>query len=744
MMLHILLKKTIEKYFSTIGVIVEKQTEIMDNDINLITNKDIDDYTHDIKQHQYQYYNNKHIHMHKIKTYDLLNKYIERIIHREIIKDNVDIYDILSKHIDDEYIKFLQINLIDDQIEILFTSIIYYQSNDRGIWNLFCRYGKTRLSSLFCHANNYKKILILVPSLYLVNQTYSTWKEFFNKSSIKKVCCIENNISIVNIEEFYLSNESCVFITTYHSSEKFSNLKFDICIYDESHRTAGTKLKENSEISFYKRQLLNTNFNKKLFLTATIKEYVGNNEDYYTMDDETIYGQIIASVSAKKAKELNRICNYKIITIELKPIHIDIQIDNFFALLNKKDQEYLQSIKQKYLMCAVGLIDTMTKYKIKHVITFHDLIINCKFFKTILDIVSRLRSKSIIYNIQTIDGTTPNRQTLIQDFQNKSYSILCSAKVLQEGVDIPKCDGVIFIDIKTSIIDTIQSLSRCLTIVENNPTKEAHIMIPFENTTDVLNDIYTNNLRMILRNIVEIDSNIKEFFDQIIDFDIEKLSLKQIQILEELKLKYNIDINSKIINELKEISYATYFVAKKLIALKYTHENDYKMNINNDSHAYIDRLPINANIIYKRFGWKSWNDYLGLENEMLLRKIKSIIQKENENRTKTSIQLIDTKETYIQFANDNLHLELPLDINIENGNWIKFCLKNYDKLIEDHYTIEQLKEKQILSCIDYDNKCINDTKFINRKYIENGFYNSIYFKLSDIYYVDNNNDEYFD
>ena len=57
----------------------------------------------------------------------------------------------------------------------------------------------------------------------------------------------------------------------------------------------------------------------------------------------------------------------------------------------------------------------------------------------------------------------------------------------------------------------------------------------------------------------------------------------------------------------------------------YIYENDYKMNVENDFKDTDYKLPIDANIIYKSFGWKSWNDFLGLENEMSIRKIKSII-----------------------------------------------------------------------------------------------------------------------
>ena len=718
----------LENYFNKMNIKYEKLFDIIDEDIYTITKKDIEDFVYDIEQHKK--YTDKNI---------LLKQYIEKIKEKniilELIKTNNNIFDYLLNNYNDIDINYLKDNLIDDQIETLLTSIVYYQYNDKGIWNLFCRYGKTRLSCLFCKMQKYKKILILVPSLYLINQTYKTWKTFFNKLNIKKVCSQESTNKIEDINKFYCENEICIFISTYHSSEKLQHLNFDICIYDEAHRTAGAKLQDDQ--SFFKKQLENNNINNKIFLTATTREYTGGEDDYYTMDDENIYGKIISVVSAKKAKELNRICDYNIITIELTAINIDINIDEFFRennITDKKQRDNLNALKDKYVMCAVGLYKTMEINNIKHVITFHDLIINCKFFKSICHKICTN------YNVNHIDGETPNRLEMINKFELIDKSILCSAKVLQEGVDIPKCDGVIFIDIKTSIIDTIQSLSRCLTKIDD---KIGYIMIPYDDKTDLLNDQYTNNLRLMLRNIVEIDDNLKEFFKEILKFDFDNMNVGNNLILEELKLKYQVHVNSKIIKELREISYETYYNAKKLIKNKYTHENDYKMNVIND---FIDiKLPVDARIIYKSFGWKSWDDFLGLENEMSIRKIKSIIQKENENRKKKNIAIIDTRDKYEQFVIENKNLELLLELEVEYGNWIKFLLKNYDELVENHYKLDELNEifknYKISNKSQYEEKTLIDNKLIKYEYISNGFYNetNIGININDYYYIEKHN-----
>jgi len=69
----------------------------------------------------------------------------------------------------------------------------------------------------------------------------------------------------------------------------------------------------------------------------------------------------------------------------------------FFAIRGDESRTFstsnLNLIKNKYLMRAEGLFQTMEKEQIKHVITFHELIINCKLFKIIFEKVCRKHKK---------------------------------------------------------------------------------------------------------------------------------------------------------------------------------------------------------------------------------------------------------------------------------------------------------------------------------------------------------------
>jgi len=551
-----------------------------------------------------------------------------------------------------EYNKYL----IPEQYEIMILAYNYFLKNSKGIFNIFCRFGKTRLSCLLCKYSLYKKIVIVVPSLYLIDQTYLTWINFFNKYQIKKISCQDQDISLIDINNFY-QNEYAIFIITYNSSYKLSHLKFEFGIFDEAHRTTGIY---NNEKINYKALVENININKKLFMTATMKIFNGDENKYYSMDDINIYGNIISNIGINEAMKLKRICPYTIITIDIKNEQ-NISIDNYLDKLSKKDRNKIEEIKNRYISIAYGLIRTIQKYNMKHVITFHSLIIYCDFFKYILNKIS---SGILIDTISGYDNKISRKQK-INEFQNNNITILCSAKVLQEGVDIPKCDSIIFIDIKTSVVDTIQSFSRCLTYLDN---KKAYIMIPFNEVTDIKNDEYTSNLRHILRTLVDIDDNLKEYFNKSIKENKSKCKTQFRSITDNLEFNIlnNYDINIQIIENLQDITYLPFEIAKEKVFKKYKSEYEYVKNVIND---FNNQIPNNPDKIYKKFGWKNWNEYLGIINNNIF----------NELKLKIKDKKINDPTLYLKYAKKNhLCINPKIVFNDEWTNWYEFLNINID------------------------------------------------------------------
>ena len=157
-------------------------------------------------------------------------------------------------------------------------------------------------------------------------------------------------------------------------------------------------------------------------------------------------------------------------------------------------------------------------------------------------------------------------------------------------------------------------------------------MIPYIDEEDLKNDVKTNDLRLLLRNISEIDENVQEYFKEYNkikgNYELEE-ELNELN--NELNIKYNINIELNFIEQMREISYLPYKQAKEFVNGKFNDHIDYKNRIEELSKD----LPIDADVIYKNFGWKNWNDYLGLENKMTLSRISKLIQNENDRRNKT-------------------------------------------------------------------------------------------------------------
>ena len=574
--------------------------------------------------------------------------------------------------------------LIKEQQDIIKLSYDYMILNDKAIWNLFCRYGKTMLSAIFTYIMSFNKILILVPSLYLVEQTYLEWIKYFPSNDILQISHLDNYKDKLSK---HILKKRYIIICVYNSSYVIKNVSFDIGIFDEAHRTARYTI--DNEISYNQLLLKTPNIKKRLFLTATIKEY--NETTDYTMNNLDIYGPIIAQVSAKRAKEIGRLSDYKLLCILIKD---DINqtdyniIDDCYNYLvktfDKTSEHITKEFLIEYLKIAKSLYETITTYDIKHTITYHLTINRCQIFNWLYNIIAK--SKTISNYIKG-EHTKIERNNIIKNFISRNNSILSSCKTLQEGVNIPDCDATCFVDVKTSVIDTIQSASRCLT--KTNTKKIAYIILPFfgDNTKLLKEDTRTNNLRLILKNLIEVDQNLKEAFEHIeYKFDSKSQNINTQLTNDEIIIDPNVIYSSLIINQLRTVSYDTYTQAKEQINCKYATPDDYKLNIKKD---FNNNIPSNPDIIYKRTGWNGWQIYLNSSDNQLDTKyrLKEIFKKINLYEAIDIYKIIQESnynDILINYSEINIYKLLNYTFNsfVYFEQFInKFKIKSYEDYI---------------------------------------------------------------
>ena len=110
-----------------------------------------------------------------------------------------------------------------------------------------------------------------------------------------------------------------VVMTTYQSGRVVSEgagmakVSFDLGIFDEAHKTVG------SEGGAFAHLLSDKNIpiSRRVFMTATERQYRGASDDILSMDDAFVYGETFDQLSFKAALELNPpiLSDYRIISI---------------------------------------------------------------------------------------------------------------------------------------------------------------------------------------------------------------------------------------------------------------------------------------------------------------------------------------------------------------------------------------------------------------------------------------------
>ncbi|ARF11158.1 superfamily II helicase [Klosneuvirus KNV1] len=423
----------------------------------------------------------------------------------------------------------------DYQIEFLDKCIAYYQNNTRGYGNISCGVGKTLMSYWYHKHLNPKFTIIGVPSLYLLSQFFKEWireatadnyqLEFLLVGSDTdfKTEDYQNNGLIITTDEkeickkfcnaIFRSNKNLVIITTYQSADKLLfasealNITYDLCILDEAHKTCQQL---GHQFSFLLDDK-NLKINKRLSLTATPKIYKNtgdDNEDIVSMDNKKIFGEEIFKYSMRQGITGKYLCDYQIMTLFTENKYVKDYIEN--SKLVKSSE--IDTSDSYYLACALMIIKAFEEHGCTHMITYHNTVKNSERMEDLLKKLLPYTNKKI--TILQIDGDTKikDRVKRIKEFQSAEYAILTTARVLNEGINIPIIDSVCFVDQRDSTIDIIQCIGRSIRPCDGK--QMAKVLVPyfFEDINKLSDNFYFSKLVNIIKAISESDEDVNEYF----------------------------------------------------------------------------------------------------------------------------------------------------------------------------------------------------------------------------------------
>ena len=387
------------------------------------------------------------------------------------------------------------------QQEAIEAAVLYYGKNSRGQLILSCGVGKTLASIWISEKLGAKKILVMLPSLSLLSQTLREWAinaslpfrylcicsdttvDLGNDSPIEKISDMDVPVTtdVEPIKNFLKSTtpKTSIIFSTYQSSKVLSEAVrnsgaiFDIGIYDEAHKTTGTKIGAWGMTLDDK----NVPVNKRIFMTATPKIYAphitkkAKEEDVpiCSMDDPDMYGHPFYEIGFQEAVSRGHITDYKVIVVCVTDSEVKKLIEKGGRVITDQEHEW----DAKAFAKRIALVKGIRRFGLKKAFTFHGRVDSARAFTDInksfgIDKIFKLiepeREMQKSVGFFHVNGTMSSgtRSNILKEFESVDIGIMSNARCLTEGVNIPAVDTVAFIDPKRSLIDIVQATGRAM------------------------------------------------------------------------------------------------------------------------------------------------------------------------------------------------------------------------------------------------------------------------------------------
>lgn len=376
------------------------------------------------------------------------------------------------------------------------------ERHDRATAVLACGSGKTLLALWVAEQLGCESILVLVPSLALVRQTLHEWLKETRLSKLSYLCVCSDSTVSKDADHLVVQQSDLDFPVTTDSaqvrqwlSRPFSGVRivfstyqsghvvaegmkrrtpFELCIFDEAHKTAG---REGTRFSFALEDK-NLPIRKRLFLTATPRHYDVQHKDkegdarlVYSMDAPQVYGPIAHTLTFAEAARCGIVCDYKVVISVVTSAMVNEEFLRRGDVVIKGDTVRAQQVANQ-----IALQKAVEKYGVSRIFTFHRNVASAKSFTSPggEGIQSHLPEFAAFH----VNGTMPTagRERIMREFAETKRAVMSNARCLTEGVDVPAVDMVAFLSPKKSRVDIVQATGRAMRKAPNKKT--GYVLVP--------------------------------------------------------------------------------------------------------------------------------------------------------------------------------------------------------------------------------------------------------------------------
>ncbi len=528
----------------------------------------------------------------------------------------------------------------------------------RGKLIMPCGSGKSLTAYWLANALDARRIVIAVPSLSLIRQTLKVWlrEAVASQHDVRWICvCSDESAARIERDDVAVLSQDIgvpcltdptkiaswlkqkhdgltVVFTTYQSGEAISTaarsakFRFDLGIMDEAHKTVGAKDKLFSHLLHDE----NLPIAQRIFMTATERRYAGQSDSVLSMENPDVYGETFHLLSFKRALEYDPpiLSDYKIISISVSRDEVAELIRNNVFVKPDKGR-WNDEIEADMLASLVALRKAMTKYPIRHAVSFHSSIQRAELFKNHNDVFSQAFPD--YGNLETfhVSGKTPTgtRARVIGEFANTQRALITNARCLTEGVDVPGIDCVLFADPRRSAVDIVQAVGRALRPAPGK--KLGYVIVPIlHDANSTPNDIFESEsfqeILTTLRALAANDDRIIEYFRAVsqgrqhtvggsVDFEMDARLTQRIDLSQFVH-----EIELKCWDRLAKLSWRTFQEARSFahsLGIKGVSEwSEFCKGNLPEKGKRPEDIPATPQSTYANKGWMNWGDWLGTGN----------------------------------------------------------------------------------------------------------------------------------
>jgi superfamily II DNA or RNA helicase/DNA-binding MarR family transcriptional regulator len=375
------------------------------------------------------------------------------------------------------------------QTQVLADIATALETNSRATVVMACGTGKTLVALWAVEQAKPKTVLVLLPSLSLVQQTVREWGKHHGWGSRFSFICVCSDATVANdvdvleldtsdvgfrvdtdpatVNRFLATSDDAVRVvfSTYQSSDVVAEgakglPAFDIAVFDEAHKTTGLAGGQ------FSRALSDDHIpiNKRLFFTATprhidIRSKRDKDGEYkvQSMDDPAVYGPRAHTLSFKAAADKGVICPYRVvISVVNKDLVDDFARKNGITLVDGDE------VGVRWVSNLVALQQAIDQTGATKAITFHSRVKLAEEFAS--DSPRGIGRFLDGFEVRHVNGKqhSSDRAERIKSFAESPKGIITNARCLTEGVDIPAVDMVAFIDPRQSRVDIAQAVGRAM------------------------------------------------------------------------------------------------------------------------------------------------------------------------------------------------------------------------------------------------------------------------------------------